>query len=238
MDRNVLNWFVIIFIYSKCQNLKSTWPWLFFRRHPAIWRPVVYWMDWATSINRLRKFECRSRSNFPNKLTKQGCILVGQRPLQWLSLLPRIPRPPAMHAPLTMHTPAMHTLLAMHAPCHTAPPPPCTPPCHTRHPPWTEWHTLVKTLPFRNYRLITTVADGKRRDWYLNSWHVNRRNKTILNRVCQEFSTFSPRGFWWQLINNWSWRRMKVLFKGQEQLHCANLCLTFCTRWTSKNGVT
>ena len=234
MDRNVLNWFVIIFIYWKCQNLESTWPWLFCRRHPAIWRPVVYWMDWATSINRRRKFGCKSRSNFANKLTKQECILVGCVASAAVAVSPATHTPSPCHACSPYHAHPRHA----HTPCYACPLPytplPCTPPCHTRGqndiPSWK--HYLSATTVWS-----TTVADGKRRDWYLNSWRVKRRNKTILDRVCQEFSTFCPLGFWWQLINNWSWRRMKVLFNGQEQLHCANLCLTFCTRWTSKNGV-
>ena len=143
-------------------------------------------------------------------------------PMPCMLPLPRTP-PPCTHSLLCMlpaiHPPAMHTRV------------PYTPPPVDRMTYPRENITFPQPsfdqLPLRTVNV----------DWYLNSWHVKRRNKTILNRVCQEFSTFCPRGFWWQLINNWSWRRMKVLFNGQEQLHCANLCLTFCTHWTSKNGV-
>ena len=79
------------------------------------------------------------------------------------------------------HPPATHTWVtppfAMHAAfCHACPPfamhaplSPCMPPCHTHPlcqtcplvathaPPWTEWQTLVKTLPFCKLLLRTVT---------------------------------------------------------------------------------
>ena len=69
---------------------------------------------------------------------------------------------PATHAPTAMHVslPCMtppHTPPATYAPLPCIPPlphmppPPHMPPCHAHPPGQNSWHTLVKTLPFRNY---------------------------------------------------------------------------------------